>query len=282
QVFQAGDPLNVRYEPAGVDMNQSQLTKLVKFVSEIKPPLEATGEKQTFEDVYQGEKIFNSIGCVDCHAADMPPAMNVFSDFLLHDMGERLQAPSPAAVGSSSVKTVRLSNYKQRGPVSGNQPAYYSGTSGGTGNIPVPSPLVRPKIPQFPRGELAVIDSAQSKKTSDAESEAAASSEQLTWDSMMREWRTPPLWGIADTGPYLHDGRARTLDQAILWHGGEGQMARDSYARLSKKERSLVLLFLKSLGPPSAPTPPPATKPAPAVVMLPKAQSSRPTLPDPY
>jgi hypothetical protein len=38
-----------------------------------------------------------------------------------------------------------------------------------------------------------------------------------------QEWRTPPLWGIRDSGPYLHDGRATTFEQAIAIHGGEGQ-----------------------------------------------------------
>ena len=41
------------------------------------------------------------------------------------------------------------------------------------------------------------------------------------------EWRTPPLWGFRDSGPYLHDGRAETLDQAVALHGGESaQIAR--------------------------------------------------------
>src|SRR5262245_30461287 len=37
-----------------------------------------------------------------------------------------------------------------------------------------------------------------------------------------QEWRTPPLWGFRDSGPYLHDGRAETLDQAVSMHGGQG------------------------------------------------------------
>ena len=41
-----------------------------------------------------------------------------------------------------------------------------------------------------------------------------------------QEWRTPPLWGIRDSGPYLHDGRATTLEQAIAIHGGEGKRRR--------------------------------------------------------
>ena len=68
-----------------------------------------------------------------------------------------------------------------------------------------------------------------------------------------REWRTPPLWGIGLTpevsghSHYLHDGRARNLLEAILWHGGEAQQARDAVVRLSKRDRAYLLRFIESL-----------------------------------
>lgn len=67
------------------------------------------------------------------------------------------------------------------------------------------------------------------------------------------EWRTPPLWGIGLTETvsghsfYLHDGRARNLTEAILWHGGEAQAARDAFAALSPDVRNDLLGFLGSL-----------------------------------
>lgn len=67
------------------------------------------------------------------------------------------------------------------------------------------------------------------------------------------EWRTPPLWGIGLTQTvsghtfFLHDGRARTLEEAILWHGGEAEAARDAYAALDKKDREALFAFLNSL-----------------------------------
>lgn len=67
------------------------------------------------------------------------------------------------------------------------------------------------------------------------------------------EWRTPPLWGIgvakqvsADAG-FLHDGRARTLMEAVLWHGGEAQAARDRVVAMPKDERDALVTFLESL-----------------------------------
>ena len=67
------------------------------------------------------------------------------------------------------------------------------------------------------------------------------------------EWRTPPLWGIGlvytvnGHTMFLHDGRARNLEEAILWHGGEGQAARDGFMALTQSERELLLRFLESL-----------------------------------
>lgn len=67
------------------------------------------------------------------------------------------------------------------------------------------------------------------------------------------EWRTAPLWGIGLTGTvsghtfFLHDGRARNLVEAILWHGGEAQRARDAFANLDKQDRADLLRFLESL-----------------------------------
>ena len=68
-----------------------------------------------------------------------------------------------------------------------------------------------------------------------------------------REWRTPPLWGtgsaIRATGSafFLHDGRARTLNEAILWHGGEAASARNSFAMMSRDDRDALITFLESL-----------------------------------
>jgi len=67
------------------------------------------------------------------------------------------------------------------------------------------------------------------------------------------EWRTPPLWGIGLTQTvsghtlFLHDGRARNLTEAILWHGGEAQRARDGFAAMRAGERSNLIAFLESL-----------------------------------
>ncbi len=72
-------------------------------------------------------------------------------------------------------------------------------------------------------------------------------------DQLAREWRTPPLWGIGLTitvsghENLLHDGRARNVTEAILWHGGEALSSRDAFAALNKEDRAALERFVRSL-----------------------------------
>jgi CxxC motif-containing protein (DUF1111 family) len=72
-------------------------------------------------------------------------------------------------------------------------------------------------------------------------------------DATGREWRTPPLWGIGLVETvnghtrFLHDGRARNLEQAVLWHGGEAQRSRDRFMAMPAADRKALLAFLESL-----------------------------------
>jgi CxxC motif-containing protein (DUF1111 family) len=64
------------------------------------------------------------------------------------------------------------------------------------------------------------------------------------------EWRTPPLWGLADSGPYLHDGRALSIEDAIVLHGGEASPSSQRYRQLSAGEQAQLGRFLSSLAVP--------------------------------
>ncbi|MCB0162401.1 MAG: c-type cytochrome, partial [Caldilineaceae bacterium] len=67
------------------------------------------------------------------------------------------------------------------------------------------------------------------------------------------EWRTPPLWGIGlsatvnGEASYLHDGRARTLLEAVLWHGGEATAAQRRVVEMDPADRAALIRFLESL-----------------------------------
>ncbi|MFV0269218.1 MAG: di-heme oxidoredictase family protein [Draconibacterium sp.] len=68
-----------------------------------------------------------------------------------------------------------------------------------------------------------------------------------------KEWKTRPLWGIGLTSvvnghtQFLHDGRAKSVTEAILWHGGEAEKSRDDFMKLSKEEREDLIKFINSL-----------------------------------
>jgi CxxC motif-containing protein (DUF1111 family) len=79
------------------------------------------------------------------------------------------------------------------------------------------------------------------------------SDERPVFSASGNEWRTPPLWGIGLVSTvnghtrFLHDGRAKSLEEAILWHGGEGSNSRDLFKAMNANERANLISFLESL-----------------------------------
>jgi CxxC motif-containing protein (DUF1111 family) len=67
------------------------------------------------------------------------------------------------------------------------------------------------------------------------------------------EWRTPPLWGIGllktvnGHTDLLHDGRARNVTEAILWHGGQAEVSREAFRAMPKAQREALVKFVESL-----------------------------------
>ncbi|MCA9582828.1 MAG: c-type cytochrome, partial [Myxococcales bacterium] len=66
-------------------------------------------------------------------------------------------------------------------------------------------------------------------------------------DAGPTDFRTPPLWGLATTAPYMHDGRSPTIEDAVLRHDGEANTSREAFSSLSKDQRAALLSFLQSL-----------------------------------
>jgi CxxC motif-containing protein (DUF1111 family) len=73
------------------------------------------------------------------------------------------------------------------------------------------------------------------------------------FDASGMEWRTAPLWGIAEylkqaaQPTFLHDGRARSIIEAILWHSGESEKSKRAFMELSKQQRTTLINFVESL-----------------------------------
>jgi CxxC motif-containing protein (DUF1111 family) len=210
---QAGNPQAPDYRPAGFDLNQEECAALVKFLKDLPAPeqrdLDLPG---VAEEIGAGSKLFATIGCAACHQAELGEARGMYSDLLLHDMG-----PENADSGSYGVFQPQSPGDDADDPLSGLvasspetpfQSIFQPGAKQGN---------VEEKIPEKMLG------------------------------AGRQEWRTPPLWGVRDSAPYLHDGRAKSLEQAIAFHGGEGQLSANRFFRLKAEERAQVLTFLRSL-----------------------------------
>ena len=61
------------------------------------------------------------------------------------------------------------------------------------------------------------------------------------------EWKTPPLWGVADSAPYFHDGGSATLEHAILRHGGDAKTVTAAYKTLPPADQAALVAFLRTL-----------------------------------
>jgi len=179
-----------------LDLNDEECDRLVGFVANLpRPPYRPAA---TAFQPLRGRMIFEAIGCATCHAPRMGRVDGLYSDLLLHDLGDRIR---DAATGS------------------------YGGPSRPGGVIDLAAG--KDKGAPRPAGEPAPT-----------------------------EWRTPPLWGIASSAPYLHDGRAPGFDDAIRLHGGEADATSRRYAELAVVDRQDLLAFLRSLVAPRLPRAP--------------------------
>jgi len=105
----------------------------------------------------------------------------------------------------------------------------------------------------YPYTDMLLHDMGKSLTDFDKRSNTVAGDIPVEFLALASEWRTPPLWGIglAQTvdpkATFLHDGRARTLLEAVLWHAGEAQDSQKKVLQLTKKQRNELIAFLESL-----------------------------------
>ena len=190
-------PEDPDYRSPGLDLTKFECDALVAFVRKLPAP----GENQPATErealaIRFGAAIFDRIGCAACHRPELGRIAGIYSDLLLHDMGDQLSGAGSYGPHLPDPADQRESVADARFP---------SGPDAFIGGPPSPAPASR------------------------------------------REWRTPPLWGIRDSGPYLHDGGAETLEQAIAFHGGEAAKTQNRYFHLKPDERICLQTFLKSL-----------------------------------
>ncbi len=158
-----------------LDLTLEQCNQLTAFIGSLPRPVERVPDGK-YSDAVEGKKLFHSAGCAECHTPDLGSVQGLYSDLLLHNMGQPL-------VGGGSY-----------------------------GQPPI-------EEPKFKAGE----------------------------GPQPGEWRTPPLWGVADSAPYLHDGRAATLEIAVRMHSGQGLRSAKNFNNLSASAQQQLIVFLQTL-----------------------------------
>jgi len=105
----------------------------------------------------------------------------------------------------------------------------------------------------YPYTDMLLHDMGESLTDFDKQSNTVKGDIPVEFLALANEWRTPPLWGIGlaqrvnPQATFLHDGRARNLLEAVLWHGGEAQASQQQVLKLSKKQRLELVAFLEDL-----------------------------------
>jgi CxxC motif-containing protein (DUF1111 family) len=216
---QAGMPLDAKYKAKGHDMDQAECDSLVTYLEKLPSParIRPAGKEES-DFLAAGEKHFAAVGCADCHAAKLGEVAGIYSDLLLHDMG-----PDLGDAGS-------YGTFVPDAPEEDDQ------------KEPIPSLTAQRQeaISSLPQLAVATATAAAARNPAKIDREKVVG-------ALRQEWRTPPLWGVRDSAPYLHDGRASTLEEAIAFHGGEATGSAKAYFMLKPTERLQVLAFLKSL-----------------------------------
>jgi hypothetical protein len=171
------------------------------------------------EEVRRGEKLFRQVGCAACHVPDwyLHEANLTASDYTRRYDGDRrffeLQVTYNEKATRLEGRVMGLADQK--------------------GELWLPR-----------RGAYTVRGIYTDFKYHDLGEDFY----QVQFDgSVMREWRTAPLWGVGTTAPYGHDGASLTLHDVIRRHGGEALGAQQAYTALQPTERRLIVVFLESL-----------------------------------
>jgi len=229
---QPTDPMRPRYRPGGHDLTAAQCASLTAFVASLpQPKFELPTEPDRRALVLQGRSLFDVVGCAACHVERIGPVEGLYSDLLLHDMGTALADPIPAEATFEYQADAPLAKGKAESP-----------SLTRSENLPL-----RPRGYYGASGLVNLLGGGSSEMIAINPKTGIRSQFRLVATSTEQEWRTPPLWGVADSAPYLHDGRAEALVDAIALHGGEADACTKRFFELPVGERMAVLEFLSCL-----------------------------------
>jgi CxxC motif-containing protein (DUF1111 family) len=229
---QGGLPQSPNEKSKGMDLNAKECASLIAYVRNLPAPSvripSDAPEERTLEE---GKRLFSKTGCNACHTARLGNVQGIYSDLLLHDMGPDL--------GDTGSYGVFVPNESEPDFVDPDQPLADGPAAPGAGAAVA--------VADSPAGFAVVTTEVANSAPGNV------GRRPMTGPASRQEWRTPPLWGFRDSGPYLHDGRAETLDQTVALHGGEAGPSAIEYFKLTTRQRLELEAFLKSLVAPGDP-----------------------------
>lgn len=260
---QPADVTHPSYVNLKRDIENDAIVAMVSFVAALPAPTQSPAQDSNHRnEIAIGEKRFNAIGCSVCHVANLGPAKGIYSDLLLHDMGSSSHDYNEAPPYRKHIEI----DYE---PVALTSVPYY----GKVQRIPIrPDSADRPRRSREFRFEASRRSSHTVKEPvrvgqNDVVTEDISvplqvkqfSNENLirvvlqrmsiavvTPTNVTQEWRTAPLWGLRDSAPYMHDGRAETVLEAISMHDGESQRTRNRFFSLPYENQQAILAFLET------------------------------------
>jgi hypothetical protein len=233
---QPDDPLHPDYRPTALDLNQTECSALAAYCASLPPPkVIIPPDPEKAKVATFGYTVFNRVGCGVCHVENVGKAEQVYSDFLLHDMGPKLADPISAqptfvAVSQNLVPaaSVPIKSKEVKLVPEPAKRSYHGGKSTFSALL------------MDPAGNLAQFKSIDNRTAMKINFAPVPT-------NLEQEWRTPPLWGVHDSPPYLHDGRAETLVEAIALHGGEAADCTARYFDLPAGEQLALIEYLHCL-----------------------------------
>ncbi len=243
---QGGLPRKPEVKARGLDLNAEECNALTAYVKALPAPSRVNADNP---DVVAGKELFGRIGCATCHSTKLGDVEGLYSDLLVHDMGPELGDTGQYGVFVPDSDDSEILDEPQEPIAAGEgRPAPVAVIIDGA----TPPIVVAATEPPAPVQTAVTVSDVRVFSTTDpfgiaVVGQPSVSTRPKTGPASRQEWRTPPLWGLRDSGPYLHDGRAATLERAIALHGGEGSRPARNYFTLSPQERMQLQAFLKSL-----------------------------------
>lgn len=228
QEIDPGDP-----DADGVsdELSVAQLSALSVFLTTENAPVQAPISQTSDPAAYTGEHLFNSIGCAACHIPEL--------DTTTTDLSLALPPSTNPVPFSQSAEVYRSVDLTL-------PPASFSSSGAGGIRVRMYSDLKRHYM-----GPMLCENAAFNDRAPEIPAEGAITGSDATNFNCM--FITAKLWGVFDSAPYLHDGRALTLGNAIVMHAGEAASAAAAYEALPMYYQNDILAFLATLHNPTKP-----------------------------